>query len=520
MKIKMVIADDERLIRESLHKLMDWESLGVEVVGAAADGEAALELIKSQQPRILLSDICMPKLDGIELLERVKELETGVYVIFLSAHSNFSYAQSAVKHGAFDYILKPINEDELMAAVARCAGAIKQERKTAGLLSEENNEHITANAALKNLLTTNTELSEENRARLLKMGIDVNSGDLCVGALVQSKYSDTDFAPPVFPSNIGAPVAQNIVTLSPSERVILWTARSLNRERLMSNFVNVLTQCNKELRGVSISEAHPIADIRHIYPECSFASLYPKLGVEAPAHMFCDGETILNERYPQISAEELAQAIRRKEEAAIKALTNRMFWRYAQYGQIYDIDFIKLKCIESIYALKEELCISNHSAQDDNAENDILITSKKLINIRHSFSGIYDEMLAALLRLCDFFASIEKIRGSHLVAQAVSIIKENYREVSLTDAAERLYVTPTYLSRIFAVEMKDTFSRYVQKHRIKVAKKLLLDPQYKIYNIAKMVGYSDVAHFSKAFKQVEKLSPMEYKNLSSQRKYD
>ncbi len=149
-------------------------------------------------------------------------------------------------------------------------------------------------------------------------------------------------------------------------------------------------------------------------------------------------------------------------------------------------------------------------------ESDMLITAKKLINIQHAVSNIYDETLAALLRFCAYFESIENFGGSLLVAQAVDYIKENYASASLADIAEKLYVSPTYLSRIFAAEMKDTFSRYVQKYRVKISKKLLLDPQYKIYNIAKMVGYSDVAHFSKAFKQVEGISPMKFKNISNQ----
>ncbi len=127
--IKMIIADDERLIRERLHQLMDWKSVGVEVVGVAADGEAALELVREQSPQILLSDISMPRLDGIGLLTKIKEEKLNCRVILLSAYSNFSYAQSAVKYGAFDYILKPIDEDLLMETVVRCVQAVKEEAR-------------------------------------------------------------------------------------------------------------------------------------------------------------------------------------------------------------------------------------------------------------------------------------------------------------------------------------------------------------------------------------------------------
>jgi two-component system response regulator YesN len=96
----------------------------------------------------------------------------------------------------------------------------------------------------------------------------------------------------------------------------------------------------------------------------------------------------------------------------------------------------------------------------------------------------------------------------------VAIIKEEYPSVSLSFVADRLYISPTHLSRLFAAEKGVTFSHYVQRYRMTVAKQLLADPQYKIYNVARMVGYSDVAHFSKAFKQQEGMSPLKYRNLS------
>ncbi|MCL2488976.1 MAG: response regulator [Oscillospiraceae bacterium] len=238
--IKIIIADDEKLIRESLDTLMDWKSVGAEVVGVAADGAAALDLIRELSPQILLSDISMPNMDGIELIRTIREENLGCHVIFLSAYSEFAYAQSAVKYGAFDYILKPIDEDELMTAVVGCIQAIKQEN------------------------------------------VDVNS----------------------------------------------------------------------------------------------------------------------------------------------------------------------------------------------------------------------DEVFG----------------GSMLVAQTVAYVKENYPTALLTEIARKLYISTTYLSCLFTREMHITFSKYLQKYRIKMAKKLLLNPEYRIYTVANMVGYTDIAHFSKTFKQLEGLTPIQFRN--------
>jgi len=125
----MIIVDDEVFILNSLETLIDWQSIGVEVVGTADNGELAIELAVERQADIILSDISMPRLSGTEMLERIRKKELLVEVIFISAHSNFNYAREAIRHGAFEYLLKPIREDVLLESVDRCAKKIRDFRE-------------------------------------------------------------------------------------------------------------------------------------------------------------------------------------------------------------------------------------------------------------------------------------------------------------------------------------------------------------------------------------------------------
>ncbi len=125
--MRMVIADDEWLIRESLRCGINWEEKGIDVVGMAADGLEALELVKKAMPHILLTDIRMPGIDGIELIQQAKELAPRLKTIIISGFGEFEYAQSALKIGANDYILKPIVEDELIQIVERLLLDVKKE---------------------------------------------------------------------------------------------------------------------------------------------------------------------------------------------------------------------------------------------------------------------------------------------------------------------------------------------------------------------------------------------------------
>ena len=509
-RIKMVIADDERLIRESLHLLMDWKSAGVEVVGVARDGEEALEMIRQQAPRILLSDISMPKMDGIALIQAIKAEGLDCRVIFLSAYSKFTYAQSAVKYGAFDYILKPIDEFELLETVRRCVSAIhgadqkKEGQETGG------GEAGALTSALKALVLRHRPLTSDEESDLAAAGFDRAAGRRCIGALFCVKNREEVLRLPA-PPDPKDPVRWRQIPLSDCETLLLWNdmdaAGSLERR-----FFRFLQNHDERLADIFISDPHPLSEISRIYAECSFTRLYPRLGFETSTHRYGDSAVIRRESYPRVDSHQLSSAIHKKDPQAISALINRIFWRFAQREQIYDIDIVKLRCNERLDGLRDDLFLTDGSAGD--TENNILIAAKKLINMQFSISDIYDETHAALLRFCSFLDALDDYSGAKLVAQAVAIIKEQYQNVSLSSVAEKLYVSPTHLSRVFAAEKQETFSHYVQRYRMKVARELLTNPKYKIYNIARMVGYSDVAHFSKAFKQLVGLSPLKFKNLS------
>lgn len=117
--LKVVVIEDEELVRRGIVMAVDWASVDCEVVGEASNGEAGLELIARERPDIVVTDIRMPRMDGLEMLRRLREEGCGASVILLTAYSDFSYAQSALKLGAVDYLLKPFHDGELEETIAR-----------------------------------------------------------------------------------------------------------------------------------------------------------------------------------------------------------------------------------------------------------------------------------------------------------------------------------------------------------------------------------------------------------------
>ncbi|MBC8062425.1 MAG: response regulator [Clostridiaceae bacterium] len=125
--IKIIIVDDEKMIREGLVTTMPWKEMGIEVVGSADNGKTALEIAIDKKPHIILTDIRMPKMDGIEFLKRIKEELPKVKVVILSGYDDFSYARQALKYGATDYLIKPVNVEELQKVMEDLKNTFKEE---------------------------------------------------------------------------------------------------------------------------------------------------------------------------------------------------------------------------------------------------------------------------------------------------------------------------------------------------------------------------------------------------------
>lgn len=136
--LKVVVVEDEEFVRKGIVLTVDWTSLGCAIAGEASDGKAGLELIHKVNPDIIIIDIKMPYMNGIELLTKLREEGNQVKAVILTAYSDFSYAQQAVKLGAADYLLKPFHDDELEAVIKRITASLsKNETDTEDEKSKE-----------------------------------------------------------------------------------------------------------------------------------------------------------------------------------------------------------------------------------------------------------------------------------------------------------------------------------------------------------------------------------------------
>ena len=150
--VKLVVADDEERVCRLIVALGNWEELGIKVVGTAANGIQALELIRKEKTDILITDIRMPGLNGLELIEKVREISPDIKIMIISGYANFEYAQNALKQGVSDYLLKPINKDALNESLAKMVHQIETERRTDMAFQDIQNERREELIKLRNML--------------------------------------------------------------------------------------------------------------------------------------------------------------------------------------------------------------------------------------------------------------------------------------------------------------------------------------------------------------------------------
>jgi len=516
--IKMIIVDDERIIRESLNKFIDWKSIDVEVVGIADNGSTAIDLILNLQPDIVLSDIAMPQLNGIEMAALLRSHNIDAQIIFISAYSSFEYAKSAIQYGAFDYILKPIDEVHLLETVRLCVEKIKTARIQSKMLSrftqdQENKlqallHHIICSEEVTKDdwdLLSSDNISEDDYLNVVGAGIWYHNGDPCTLSWFENLMNLMNFNYRLL-----------CVRLSDNQQALICLDTSEISEKLEREFYIYLQKLKDENKQngvdltVTMSKAYPFKEAFHaLYTEISLPLVYD--GFDAGQSIRCfniierQGHPLSSDNITSIAKKLVKETEFDKVPEGIRAFFLQMVSNHI----IYDLALLKLKCIELIDAVIQQL---NDYRIKDFLNQDSL-TGKKNINSQRSVDKVYEVTRNIILNLTSYLSELHSKSTNRIVMLALEFVHQNYnKDITLTQLAEQLYVSPNYLSKIFSNKVNQTFSHYLLEYRIEESKKFLLEPKYKIYEVAELTGFSDVAHFSKSFKQIVGVSPHQFKN--------
>ncbi len=531
---KIFIVDDEDWIRERLVNTIDWASVGVEVVGDASNGENALECLKTLHPDILLTDICMPEINGLSLIDYINKLDFSIKTIILSGYDEFEYAKSAVRLGAYAYLLKPVDDNELISTVKEAIDSLLLERKKSQLLQDmqqklEDNLPIQKKQFIQNLLNGYYKSKQWADEELDFLGLQ-NKPFLHICFVVEM---DKPFAADTSPSDIHlikfsiANIAEDFlkkigpytVIISQSDQIICVVSSDLAPEpfvrRIKGVSYGISTMIKRLLdHTVTIGIGNPrddLVNIEHSFEEARHAALYRDyLGEDSVYSIESRDKIPAPFFFKQYDIEALCtyvyQACREEALACVEHILEEF---RKQNEKIAPIN-MKILFMDIVFNILK----STSSSKSLIEKEDVL--DVEFFNRMYALKT-FSDLQKNLTEIIDAF--IERTKSARdggkrrIIEMALEFIEKHYREpITLRDVAEIIYINPSYFCKVFKIETGESFVKYLMQYRIDKAKELLHDPRLKIYEVSEQIGYSDVQYFTKIFKAITGVAPTYYRD--------
>lgn len=530
---KMIIVDDKDDIIQGIRRIGKWAEYGVEIVGWAANGEEALKVVAETNPDLIITDIKMPIMDGIRLTELLKAEKPERKVIILSGYDDFSNAQQAVKLGAEEYLLKPIRIQELEASVKRVVEKLDIEaakREAEAELQEklEQSLPLLRDKFFQQILAEPNALSPDQLAQRLRFlqiepeftsgfGIIVIEVDQFQGIQDSCSYRMMENFKNLMNTFVReSDIIQKIRVFSDQkERLAVWVHvdRKIAQEGYKQELLAVSEMIKNYLSGkingtISMGIGRYYFDmmqLSHAYLEAVEALTHKfYLGINQIIHIDDVSPKGLNFYYPMTAEKELLTAIKIGAADEAGKLLEMYFEQLDQY--VSDYPRLVKKSLEglvfSITRILMELNLDQAFGEDDFlsivSQFDILEELKQWIrDLLQKIFEVYG--MEKSRKACSKMERAKEYMKAHLAD-----------EISLNAVADYMCLSPTYFSALFKKYCNSSFMDYLTQIRIEKAKQLLAEGEYKVYEVANLVGYSDPRYFSEIFRKHTGVNPAQY----------
>lgn len=523
--LTMILVDDEPIILKGLLETYDWTRMGFRVVGAAKNGEAALELIREKQPDVVLTDVRMKRMDGLTLIERAKAEGAKSSFVVISAYRDFEYAQKACQNGALSYLVKPIEEDELERTMSEvyehCAEKKFKEKNYSiweKILLEDKDNFLNqmlgryldegiSESEIEDLFTSLHRQDELNHYfAIAAVGID-----LACRVKDQKEFEMKQY------------LLETQLYKKLKEKYRIWTKKSQDGA---SCYIVDLGDSNRAegLKGILMGARLEFkTDLVSALagPECGFSGMKTayrqvlrlfEAASEAGAGLLTasepGAESGAKTQYSLDVETQMLSAIRKNDTEQLKKMYEKFIFTLPNEENAAKVYLHRLAVRTEFYM--EDIGVSTDQIQKSFRNFYHMldqITLLKLIDVLYQlFCSVIEQRLKS-----DVLPAEEYFKD--YISQAISYINEHLSEetLSITEVSESVFLNPVYFGRMFKKVMNVSFKRYVQNIRLEKAKELLLGEQETIAEVCLKVGIPNPSYFSQLFKQSTGLLPSEYK---------
>lgn len=537
--IKTMIVDDEPWVCQVIEKLVDWESLGFEIIGEAHDGKDALEMILTQKPDLVLTDIRMAGMDGLALIQQVCSHGIETEFVVISGYSDFEYAKEALKFGVLGYLLKPIEKEELlfylnkikteklkMAAESNVMERLEEQLQESNRLLKEGYFRQQAIHHFKeikgDLFTLNHMYSCNFHSGIFRIVIYHLDGpanfenreyDSNQSLLGLKRYLEEKYRLKVNEYVIIIDRYDLILVLNYSEKEQETIEKYLLRSVTDLQAAFVLNLCFKLTVGVG----DKVSELQYL-DESYRTALYC---VESRIHwgVNCVIDSKVLQQYSKDKLDDIFSVEMRK---MIKyKLNNHDYQGMSELLKEFYCRLEKDKTILPVivFQISREIAkiFTGYAEENYRYNEELQVLSGELQNrIAQCFQ--ISQMRQLFLQVLEHYSAWEmessNKKNEHIILIAKRYISEHYKEeIMLADVAAEVNLNPRYFGEMFKKEVGIGYNEYLTRFRIDVAKGLLKDTRIKPKEISVMVGYKDIKYFGKLFKKETGLSLTEYRKV-------
>ena len=489
---KVLIADDEVKVGQLVKRLIQWDRLGLTCIGLVTDGQTAYEKILSESPDIVITDIRMPVLTGLEMIQKASEQGVKCHFIVVSGYKYFDYAQKALKYGVEDYLLKPIDEDELNRQLQKIVAEEEQREDKQQQVDQiekklEDSKYLRHKEFLRQILS---QKQENIDAANTEFGLQLENK--CFRGLTFKLDRDID-------------VAENTQQMQFVLRKIMQKAEDAFSACTIDLIAAVQSNHSVQVLLNYFQTEHEsfeqISTAIEMSKEAAASRLFKGNGRRIE---YCqEPHTLFSPKDFQNEYEEFAKAVETMQPDACQYQIHKCF-RLASDKALFASEF---------YAMGLWLLRSTYDILEIADTFDVDVQQEVLENLS-TVADLRDYVIRQVQQLIKESRSERENRERKPVLEAIAYMKEHFTEkITLEDVAATIGFNTNYFSELFKKETGENFSNYLLGIRMEKAKQMLRDTKIPVYEIGESVGYKDAKYFSQQFMKVVGVKPAEYRKL-------
>ena len=527
--MKILIVDDELLVRIGIKSCAEWDKYGMEVIGEASDGEEALQLIRRLHPDVILLDIKMPNMDGIELMKRLKEEKTECKVVILSGFDDLYHVREAMKLGASDYLHKPcMNGKDVLEALLNVKKQLDQKEISPEQFNPsehgEKSKLVLKKAFLRDLLEGRHGSDREFEQKCRDYDVKLEKGYF--GCLVFSvknlaeiskRYEGQDVS--LLQSSIEN-IMEGVLSREAGVEflcidkniysVIIGIKGIISERKIFENIdavIHLVLDATKRFLNIDITIG--VSDIHMTFREVMRA--FDEAALSMKQKFYAKAGNVIY--YRDI------RRIRENNNTFLKI--DSMIAGLKEHLTKFEYGKFNSSLKELVDLLEEDPCLSEEDVKklfnaflfmvkggkEYLAEMELLVSCETLHQLYHTWWDIVGSQING----CQYMKQHQT--NNYIVKGIIQYIDENYpSEISLNLLAQKFSISPNYISRLFKEVTGETLFNYLNYVRIEKAKELLRDMQLKMYEIGYKAGFKSPVHFNIVFSKITGLTPKHYRD--------